>query len=543
MKTTPSSIICFKNGYSFFSVPVKLQSYEDKPANDNESSDDGIVKETIVGPLPQFVVHGTIGLKPDNPQMTKIFSLSKAPMEKMKKKSALIHPVGEFSMSAIVHANIDKRVLLTVTGQDIGFRGNLTEGIIKKVLGEYMIIEKNADNDTFEELLLIDSIKSVVSCNNEEDGGATASGSNILVRYHNKDDKTVAANLSYLTRGFTWAPSYSLVLDTVNKTVSMDGKACLLCDIGFLDGDVIPEISLVAGHPNIQNQNVNDPLISGDLNPVNISYHNQPPGAPAASYSQTRSAGLFGASVRVQDAEGIDGGETVEDFFHYVLKNVPVKNGHPTTLDFIKPVVDIKYEDVYYINLDMADMGNRGNVDVKHAIGFKNISGHPLTTGPVTVLCKKKEDQNDKFLVQGLMKFTGKNQDTNVEITTSMDVLSKFTINTAETKMAEKNDKENYVVSTTYQSGEVEIINMKDEEIKCRIEYNLRGNMIKSEPEFKDKIETSKRAARSDLNLVTKYVWEVNVGRKQKRNIKFNFCWKEMKLINQGHNVAKINFQ
>ena len=531
MKTTPSSIICFKNGYSFFSVPVALQPNEEK------SGEDAIVMETIVGPLPQFVVHGTIGLKPDDPQVMKIFSLSKAPIENMKKKSALLlNSTGDSTMSAILHANVGRRVLLTVTGQDIGFRGNQTEGNIKKVFGEYLILEKNPDNEICEELLSIDSIKSIVSCNNEEDGDSVTSGSNILVRHHIKDDQTATANLSYLTRGFTWAPSYSLVLDTINKTVSMEGKACLLCDISFLDGDIIPEVSLVAGHPNIQNQNVNDPLISGDLSPVDHSYHNGPPGAPAFR-SQMRSHTSFAfGSAHVQDAEGIAGGEAVEDFFHYVLKNVPVKNGHPISLDFIKPVIDIKYEDVYYINLDRADLGNKGNVDVKHAIGFKNISGQPLTTGPVTVLCKSKEEKNDKFLVQGLMKFTGKNQDANVEITTSMDVLSKFTIKTEDTKVDEKRENEKYVLSTTYQTGEVEIINMKDEDIKCKVEYTLCGTMIKSEPEFKDKTENSKRHL-SDLNLVTKYVWEVNVGRKQKGNIKFNFCWKEMKSIDQVKSI------
>merc|ERR1712029_646168 len=110
------------------------------------------------------------------------------------------------------------------------------------------------------------------------------------------------------------------------------------------------------------------------------------------------------------------------------------------------------------------------------------------------------------------MKFTGINQDANVEITTSMDVLAKFSLNTKDTKMDKKNKKEGYVMSTTYKTGEVELINMKDEDIKCRVEYNLYGTMIKSEPEFKDKIESSKRQY-SDINLITKYIWEVDVLR------------------------------
>ena len=81
-------------------------------------------------------------------------------------------------------------------------------------------------------------------------------------------------------------------------------------------------------------------------------------------------------------------------------------------------------------------------------------------------------------------------------------------------------------MSTTYQTGEVEVINMKDENIKCKVEYTLRGTMMKSEPEFKDKIESSKRQF-SDSNLIAKYIWEVDVLRKEKKKATFDFCWKE----------------
>ena len=292
-----------------------------------------------------------------------------------------------------------------------------------------------------------------------------------------------------------------------------------MCEIAFMDGGVIPEVSLVAGEPNIKNSNVNDPLISGESSfvsdqRVEVEWCNKR--APSrASFSEMES---------VEDAEGISGGKVVENFFHYVLKNVPIKNGHPISLDFINPVSDIKYEDVYYINLDKADM-DMGNVEVMHAISFKNTSEQPLTKGTVTVLCKTKEDENSKFLVQGLMKFTGVNQDANVEITSSIDVLSKFSLNTKETKMEKINKKD--VISTSYKTGNVEIINMKDEDIKCKLEYTLRGTMIKSEPEFKEKFESSKHQY-TDVNLITKYVWEVDVSKKEKKKITFQFFCKEM---------------
>ena len=93
----------------------------------------------------------------------------------------------------------------------------------------------------------------------------------------------------------------------------------------------------------------------------------------------------FGAN-NVEDAEAIDGGEAVEDFFHYILKKVPVKYNHPISMDFITAVPSIKYEDVYFVNLNKADMENKGDVEVKHAISFKNMTGQPLTTAPATVL-------------------------------------------------------------------------------------------------------------------------------------------------------------
>ena len=50
MTNTPSSIVCFKNGYIFVCVPVQLGGEEGDQ-----------VQQTTLGPLPRAVVHGTIG--------------------------------------------------------------------------------------------------------------------------------------------------------------------------------------------------------------------------------------------------------------------------------------------------------------------------------------------------------------------------------------------------------------------------------------------------------------------------------------------------
>merc|ERR1712137_1458928 len=170
------------------------------------------------------------------------------------------------------------------------------------------------------------------------------------------------------------------------------------------------------------------------------------PRACAATFSSS-----FGAA-EVEEAEGIDSGETVEDFFHYVLKNVPIKRDHPISMDFINKVPSIKYEDVYF-----ADMDNKGSVEVKHAISFKNTTGQPLTTAPATVL--SKAESNSKFLVQGLMKYCWPGHDANLEITSTHDVQVNFSVKSDTTENPEKDGE--YMMYSTLHNCEVVLVNYK----------------------------------------------------------------------------------
>ena len=84
----------------------------------------------------------------------------------------------------------------------------------------------------------------------------------------------------------------------------MEGKACLLCDIKFLEGDIIPEICLVTGEPKMQYSGINDPLtcditaeefarlIPGNSQPQNHHYQTR----RAAKMQSYATRGSFGAS-------------------------------------------------------------------------------------------------------------------------------------------------------------------------------------------------------------------------------------------------------
>ena len=155
----------------------------------------------------------------------------------------------------------------------------------------------------------------------------------LSVRYAVSADetgKTVGANLSYLTRGLMWAPSYMLRQDKKSKTMTLQGNACLLCDLPFFKGNSIESVALVAGQPKMECQNISDPLASGA---TAADFIRQLEGGQAGHMQHTRqkSRGMlqqrmaapmacFGASNSFQEdafesAEGISGGENMDDLY------------------------------------------------------------------------------------------------------------------------------------------------------------------------------------------------------------------------------------
>eukprot|EP00092_Neocalanus_flemingeri_P085898 GFUD01108153.1.p1 GENE.GFUD01108153.1~~GFUD01108153.1.p1 ORF type:complete len:354 (+),score=101.75 GFUD01108153.1:108-1064(+) len=315
-------------------------------------------------------------------------------------------------------------------------------------------------------------------------------------------------------------------------------------------------------------QHLSDPLASGVSASDFVSqlggghggqiYHTR---AAPRMMSQAPGQGLFGGgqiadAPEMVEAEGIKGGESVQDFFHYNLKNVPLKFNQPLSIPFIEECDNIEFEDIYYLNLDNVSNSSRpynddeqSSVEVKHAITFKNISGQPLTTAPVSILAKTKEN-NSKFMVQGMMKFTNAAKNATIEITRTMDVQSKFVVETMKERKTEvinevievtglfgAASKKQYV-DTIQKHAKVVIMNSKDVEIKCKIEHQLYGHLQESTPETKDK--TERQSNHQGLNPTTKYVWEVQVPAAGKAEVNFKFCVKEW---NRAMNNSKQGFQ
>jgi len=527
-----SSVILFKTGYSFISTPVTLGSGSGKA---------GAVEEARVGPLPSFAVHGTVALQPSDDSV-QLLSLGRRQEEDLQ----LLLPEGEdFSIPAFLAANTNTLINLTLAEDAKNTRSSRHQGKVRWVqppgnatrLALLQLTHGQGKRD-----LLLDTAKIVnierVQDNEERDV-------NLVARFKRKEEgkKAPTATLSYLTRGLTWAPTYSMILNKEKMTLHLEGNATILCDLPFFDGEPIGSVSMVAGQPKVVLEQLSDPLADGsgamdfivelenalrEDSPVIRSRHRGPRAVKMMACSRSFSArsandreGFDSYEVN-QTEEGIKGGEVVEDFFHYQLESVPLQHKQPVKMPFIKECRDVKYEDVYFLDLDQkvgtmrSGEDEENSVEVKHAISFRNPTGQPLTGGPASILARQDEEAESKFMVQAMMKFTGPEKPIIVEITRAMDVQANYSVETSKEKKTELwsaavswTGAGKKYVDVVAKKGKLVIKNPKATAIKCKIEHALQGHLEKSKPAVKEVTERPSHG--QELNPTSKLLWELEV--------------------------------
>ena len=188
-----------------------------------------------------------------------------------------------------------------------------------------------------------------------------------------------------------------------------------------------------------------------------------------------------------QAVERVQGGEAVENFFHYQLQAVPLKYKEPVKMPFIKQSGNIQYEDIYFIDLGnkvrMASSGEdeESSVEVKHAISFENTTGQPLTSGPVSILASEKKGEGQgRFMVQAMFKFTPPEKPVIVEISKSQDVQAMFVVETGSERKTEMISKAvswtgagKKYVDFICKKGRLTVKNPRTTAINCKIEHVL----------------------------------------------------------------------
>lgn len=247
----------------------------------------------------------------------------------------------------------------------------------------------------------------------------------------------------YLQRGIRWIPNYKVAIDGEGQAV-VKLQAALINEMADLNNVTA---HLVIGVPTFEFKDTPDPM-SLQYTVVQLSPYFRPDSQTAfglASAIMTQAAAPTGDRRR-EEAEAapiLDLGPDVaasgkcEDLFVFTLNHVSLRKGQRMVL----PIGEfkLKYKDVHSLDVPFAppaevwrhlDSQRQAELvrlfsapKVVHHIRLFNSSEYPLTTAPALIL------RNDRVLAQGMMTYAAPGADTDLSITTAVDIRVKKTDN------------------------------------------------------------------------------------------------------------------
>jgi hypothetical protein len=339
------------------------------------------------------------------------------------------------------------------------------------------------------------------------------------------------ANLSYLTEGITWEPSYILMINSVSKTLRLTGRATILSNLPFLDDCSVPSLSLVSGDPSIVCKGKVDSLVTGGRGGVGG-------GHPPKMHMEKKQMACDRGRIRKyeyseirESEEGDLSGHSVASFFHYNIKNVPFNHQLPTSMAFMEDVTDVSFKNIYKIKLE-ASKAEGSNVPTKHYLEFPTSCSSPLPRGPVMVLVSREDEDQEDLLAQAWLQ--SEPDAFSLYITDSREVLVKFAISSTGQKIVKKEEKKDKyskdrILLETSKSGKITVSNRKKEEVNVEIKHLLQGHLITSHHNCSDTLEIQNDQM-NPLNPENLYTWMIVVPAGGKEEIAFEYTLKEWKL-------------
>jgi hypothetical protein len=255
-----------------------------------------------------------------------------------------------------------------------------------------------------------------------------------------KPRKEAEVGLVYLQRGLRWIPSYKVTIDG-NGNAVVKLEATLINELADLE-DVTTH--LVIGVPTFAFKETVDPMSLQQAVAQLSQYFRQDAQtqyafsnammSQSARMGDYRSNETPAGAGRTMDLgpEVASSGKT-EDLFMFDVKHVTLKKGQR----MVVPVAEftLKYRDVYALDIPFTppsevwrNFNNSQQAEmaklfaapkVMHKIRLTNSSQYPLTTAPALIL------RGDRPLAQGLMTYTSAGADSDLDLTTAVDVRVK----------------------------------------------------------------------------------------------------------------------
>ena len=248
-----------------------------------------------------------------------------------------------------------------------------------------------------------------------------------------KPQRAADVGMMYVQKGVRWIPHYKVTIDGKgNAAVKL--QATLINELTDLN-DVTAH--LVIGVPTFAFADTPDP-ISLQQTMARLSPYFTPGSRISNQFSNaimTQTNTSFVArpdagAPRIDLGPEVAGSQAAEDLFVFTVEHVTLRKGERMVL----PVAEftLPYRDVFVLDVPFTpppevwrsfNSRRQGEVaralaapKVMHNIRLTNKSPYPLTTAPVLIL------RDQRVLAQGMMTYTPKGAETDVEITAAVDV-------------------------------------------------------------------------------------------------------------------------
>ncbi len=506
------SVSMFKNGYAFVTREI--------PITDNSAK---------VVEIPQTSL-GSLWFWTNEGQVESVTGVDE------RTPASMTIPFG--SSDEILRANIGKKFLFNMLFRDekdgkVTDRRQSVEGILKTFANDLIAVE--APEGTF--MLNRSKVDSVVAKDpsvvlTQEQKYQQSSHYYKIVTKNNAKSVMMMS----LERGMTWAPGYAIDLSSPDKLI-FTAKSTVLNDLlDFTDA----KLRLITGFPNIQFQNILDPLTSGmsvDDWLRSISggatggFSNAGPmggqggggfgGGRAGELTLKPGAGLvpdkidhiaFDPSdnslvVRGADGQSINSrGEQLEDLFFYDLEKVSLKKGSRSYQYLYQ--FETPYKRTYSWD------GEKGS-PIYNKIKFKNMTGKPISTAAASMF-KKGE-----VVGQGMMNYTAANTEAELTVSRSLDFTTDSNTELIDRAVGAMKDKKGVAVMDliTYET-ELEVTNPKPEEVSFQINLPIQGEVLKTEPKAENEIAKTGIRGQNPSNSL-KWEFKLESGKSAKFTVRY----------------------
>jgi len=333
--------------------------------------------------------------------------------------------------------------------------------------------------------------------------------------------------VSYLARGITWSPSYSIDLSD-SAIARLSAKAVVINEAADLRG---VHLDLVTGFPNIRFGDVNSPVaMSQDLQGFLM----------ALTAGRSESSGLGGMmmqqaalvnvprfdasmSVPMPAYSTAQQGKVSEDLFLYPVERFTLLRGETACLPLFTAEVPYKHLYIWKIP-DMLDANERYRQgrdadeeelaqEVWHSCRLTNNMEMPWTTAAAEFV------KDGQFTGQDICYYTAPGAETTIRINRAMNVLAQET----ELELARERNAatfRGYSYDLITVKGELKLQNRLDKRATVEVTKNLSGEVLESIPQAKD-IPTVKGLKR--VNPRHMLIWQIDLEPGQEQTLSYRY--------------------